>query len=142
MTQKQERCWINIVNVTAMTPCFFPPAISCFCHVLLQNSNLIRKYLASNGTQFPFVYSLKNSTGIIKKIYYGDKLFIEDEHGISPKGSIDLNGFSSPIVFIKSKIVLSEDGKEFIDYGKGCYCGAVDFSEVFVEKSKIHNAVK
>jgi hypothetical protein len=98
--------------------------------------------VTSNGTQFPYIYSLKNSTGIIKKIYYGDKLFIENEHGISSEGSIDLKGYSSPIVFIKSKIVFSEDGKEFIDYGKGCYCGAVGFSEEVVEKSKIHNAIK
>lgn len=96
----------------------------------------------SSGSVFPYQYTLNNTTGTIKKIYYGDQQYIEDDAAIDLQGTIHLaRYYSAPIVYVKSKIVLSEGGKTFTDYGEGCYCGAVHFSKDVLEQSKIHNEV-
>jgi hypothetical protein len=96
----------------------------------------------ANATQFPYRFSLEHSQGMVTRIYYSPDRYIENERGIPPEGTIDLTEhYSSPIVYIRSKIVLSEDGKEYMDYGKGCYCGAVNVTEEAIEASRIHNQI-
>ncbi|SDG32770.1 hypothetical protein SAMN04488542_1366 [Fontibacillus panacisegetis] len=98
---------------------------------------------SSNGKQFPYQYSLNNSLGLIKKMYYGNGLFIEKAEGINLKGTIRLEEhYSSPIVYIKTKIIYSETEQEYSNYGKGTYCGAYNISEDIIEKSKEHNRLE
>lgn len=99
-------------------------------------------FASSKGERFEYQYARLDTNGIVTRIYYGDQQYIEDENGLALSGSIDLSGhYSSPVVYIKSKIVLSENGRPFLNYGQGSYCGAMNHSKDILERSKARNSI-
>ena len=64
------------------------------------------------------VYAGENITGKVEKI--------KDD---TIEGCIDISENQSPLKYVKSKILFTIDGKEYISYGKGCLCGALSFDE-------------
>ena len=95
---------------------------------------------SKNAVEFPFNYSVNN--GNINKIHYGKDIFISNVDGIIEKGTIDIkDSYTSPVVYIKTKIEVYVNGIQKIDYGKGCYCGAFGFSEDGLISSKKHNSI-
>ncbi|ULO06747.1 hypothetical protein H1230_27800 [Paenibacillus sp. 19GGS1-52] len=97
----------------------------------------------ANGKEFPYEYSVIQSTGKITKIHYGDQLFINDDSGLDNMGIIPINNnYSSPIVYIKSKIIVSINGEDKIDFGEGSYCGAIGSSEDIITASKERNGIR
>lgn len=97
----------------------------------------------ANGKEFPYEYSVIQSTGKITKIYYGDQLSINDDLGLDNKGIIPINNnYSSPIVYIKSKIIVSTNRESKIDFGEGSYCGAIGSSEDVITASKERNGIR
>ncbi len=93
----------------------------------------------ANAKILPYDYSL-NPSGKITKIYYGDQLFISNDDGIKDTGSIDISkDYQSPIVYIKTKIIINDNQNESINYGKGTYCGALSLPEEVIIASKEHN---
>lgn len=97
--------------------------------------------VSSNGNEFPYDYSMELSNYKIQKIYFGENLY-EDGKNVKNKGIITLEEYySAPIVYIKSKIIVSESDVNIIDYGKGCYCGALDFNEEDMELSRKQNEI-
>lgn len=98
---------------------------------------------SNNGNEFTYAYLSLNSTYIIAKIYYGANLYIANKNGLQVTGKIDMkNCYSAPIVYIKSKIIASNGEGDKTDFGKGCYCGAIGFSEDVIKSSEKHNSIK
>ncbi|MBA9085627.1 hypothetical protein FHR92_002094 [Fontibacillus solani] len=97
---------------------------------------------SSNGSEFAYQYSANNSSGNIKKIYYGNGLYIGTEKGIELSGIINLKDhYSSPVVYIKTKIIYFDTENDYVNYGKGTYCGALNEAEEIILKSRDHNKV-
>ncbi|MNO68108.1 hypothetical protein D3C76_589290 [compost metagenome] len=97
---------------------------------------------SSNENEFAYQYSANNSSGNINKIYYGNGLYIETKKGNELRGIINLKDhYSSPVVYIKSKIIYSDAENDYINYGKGTYCGALHEAEDIILKSRDHNKV-
>lgn len=95
---------------------------------------------STNSEKFLYDYKIIEPDAKIERIYYGEDLYVEDN--ISNQGLINIDNYDSPIVYVKSKIITSINGSEKIDYGKGCYCGAIGFSEDTLNLSKEHNNIK
>jgi len=94
---------------------------------------------STNPGKFPYDYSLYQN-GKITKIYYADNSFVKDDSGLEYKGEVNIsNIYSAPLVYIKAKIIVSVDGEEIINYGKGTYCGAMNFAEDAISASKKRN---
>ena len=92
---------------------------------------------SASADVFPFHYKSKKSglssctisTGIQKPLPVkcgSDQFF---------SGNIDIQTSEAPLKYIRSKLIYTLDGKECVGYGKGCYCGALDFSEDDIELS-------
>ncbi len=93
---------------------------------------------SSNNQNFPYTYSSNNNCKITK-IMIGENYFIEDKNGLSFNAKIDLVNISeAPIKIIMSKIIVEHNGEDYISYGKGCYCGAVNAEESILMRSKKH----
>lgn len=112
-----------------------------------QNEEIVNSWsspvASSNVNEFPYDYTLIEEGDYIKRIYYDKDLFVTEDLISAKKGIIDIsNRFNSPIVYIKSKIIVSRNNKEIIDFGKGCYCGAIGFSDEMLELSKQKNNIK
>lgn len=98
---------------------------------------------SSNSENFSYSYTVKDSDTLITKVYYGNDRYINNDKGSINSGMIDLSAdFSSPIVYIRSKIEVLVDNEYQINYGKGCYCGAMDFTEDEIEISKKQNSIQ
>lgn len=89
---------------------------------------------SSNKNEFPYDYLIIESNYKIKEIHYGPNQYIGNEP--ESQGVINLEYYSSPIVYIKSKVILEKDGSKIINYGKGCFCGAIGLSEEVITASK------
>lgn len=64
-------------------------------------------------------------------------------NGVINNGTIDIHeGFSSPFLYIKSKIDILLNNENKINYGKGCYCGAMNSTEDMIEVSKKQNSIQ
>lgn len=93
----------------------------------------------SNAKIFPYDY-LINSNGKITKLYYGNEVFISNDEGIIDIGTIDISKeYQSPIVYIKTKIIVAGNQNESTNYGKGTYCGALSLSDEVINISEKHN---
>lgn len=98
--------------------------------------------VSSNGSKFAYQYSLNNQTGNIKRIYYGKDLFIGTAKRILLSDTINLKDqYTSPVVYIKTKIIFTDTKNDYVNYGKGTYCGALNDAKDIVLKSKDHNKV-
>ncbi len=89
---------------------------------------------SSNKNEFPYDYLIIEPNYKIKEIHYGPNQYIGNEP--ESQGVINLEYYSSPIVYIKSKVILEKDGSKIINYGKGCFCGAIGLSEEVITASK------
>lgn len=112
-----------------------------------QNSEVLDTWSSpaatSNKDEFPYDYTVTTPGYVIKEIYYGLDSSLDGEP--EDKGAIRLEPYSSPFVYIKSKVVLEKDGRSITNYGKGCYCGAMSLPEElpdFIDVSKEHNMGK
>lgn len=102
---------------------------------------------SSSQTEFAYEYSLQDPKTQILQINYGPQDYIKSDKGLPLQGSINMSSkYDAPIVFVKSKIRGTSDGKPFVAYGKGMYCGSMsdsstNGSEDVIEQSKKHNVV-
>lgn len=86
---------------------------------------------SSNSKEFTYDYTVNVKDAKITEIYFGKDSFVKDAYDLGMNGRIPLKGYySSPIVYIKTKILTGKGKKELPSYGKGCYCGSLTSSDI------------
>lgn len=89
---------------------------------------------ASNGSRFSYVYAPAADVNIIA-VQVGETEEIRDGNSLSNQGEISLDD-QTPISYIAAKITVSYANKEYVYYGKGCYCGGMNISEDAFEQMR------
>lgn len=89
---------------------------------------------SSQSNVFPFQYTVLDEDAQIEKIQYGEN---DEFTSFSGKDEICKIALTSeaPVVYIRPKIVVKTGEETSIEYGNGCYCGALDFDESDVQRS-------
>lgn len=85
-----------------------------------------------SSDSFPYQYQLKDPAFKMCKIQTGKNEIYETTE---ETGQIPLAG-SEPVKYIRAKISVLRDNAEYVFYGKGCYCGAMNISEEEIESMK------
>lgn len=97
---------------------------------------------SSNNKELAYDYTMNAEGAKMTGIYYAPDSFVMSATGLESNGKISLEDYyNSPIVYIKTKINLELDDKRYINYGKGCYCGALDTTDAdIIEMSREQNS--
>lgn len=127
---KEEYIKINFEDGSSIN---FPIGIYVFDIGRKEAKNaLINTYTSmvavSNPNRFIYDYQILDPKAFITEIKYGDSKFIKSETGLEPNGEIEINS-EIPIRYIKTKITVKRNNKEYIYYGKGFYSGAINISK-------------
>lgn len=89
--------------------------------------------------QFPYQYSLSHENAKLIAVKVGENTTLSDAAGLSVEGSILLNDvYAAPLVIVRSKLSIEQNGCITTAYGKGCYCGAIDGGDRIFERSLEH----
>lgn len=88
---------------------------------------------SSNGDAFAYAYDIYTPKMKIIEIQIGKDQVISNAKGLETEGEILLQS-TSPVKYIKTKIIVEKDGKKQTFYGKGCYCGGVNLNDADIEK--------
>lgn len=95
---------------------------------------------SGNNKEFPYNYTLESPDLKMVELLLGEDYSIQNFFGLETEGRLPINDYyNAPIVYIKTKIRLESADKEIINYGKGCYCGALGSSEDLIDISKEQN---
>ena len=104
--------------------------------------------LATSPESFSYSWGKEDTHAAITAIQYGMNQIITSpnqildgvagENGLPASGSIVLDAYNAPLVYIKAKITVQTLAGTQIEYAKGCYCGT-DFDASDIEASRKHN---
>lgn len=104
--------------------------------------------LATSPEIFAYSWGKEDTHAAITAIQYGmdqkitspDQLLdgAAEENGLPVSGSVALDAYHAPLVYIKAKITVQTLAGTQTEYAKGCYCG-VDFDASDIEASRKHN---
>lgn len=94
---------------------------------------------SSNPNEFPYQYSLYSSDSKLVEIKIGEATALAAAEGVPAEGKIPLeDSYSAPVVLIRSKLSVDQNGELAASYGKGCYCGAINGEDSVFERSLEH----
>ena len=97
---------------------------------------------SSNEKKFAYSY-LNDDDAVLEKIAVAvGKETVINTNDSTIEGEIDLDFSDAPVKYIISKIYSKKDGKEYVSYGRGCYCGAMDLTEDEIDMSKEKNEIE
>lgn len=85
----------------------------------------------SNHTEFMYHYRLKEGVKI-RSIQIGESTILSGE-AVEPEGRIPFDS-DTYITYIRSKIVVEQDGAEYAYYGKGYYAGVMNIPKEEIDK--------
>ena len=104
--------------------------------------------LATSPESFAYSWGKTDAQAAITAIQYGaDQTItspgqlldsIAEEKGLPVSGSIALDAYQAPLVYIKAKITVQTPAGTQTEYAKGCYCGT-DFDAADIEASRERN---
>ncbi|SDB04041.1 hypothetical protein [Eubacterium oxidoreducens] len=96
--------------------------------------------VSSNSEEFAFSYTAQDASVTSCDLTVGTQTSVEltadDEQTFS--GKIELMESDAPVKYIRSKLTYCINGKTVYGYGKGCYCGALEFDEKGIIASRNH----
>ena len=97
---------------------------------------------SSSVGSFPYSFEIKSASSIITAITYAPDITLCNEDGLSSTGKIDItNDFDAPVIFIKPSIEVNDNGQIYNVYSQiGCYCGAINFDDSVIARSKERNS--
>lgn len=100
--------------------------------------------VSSSSEYFRYDYYSNDPAITFCKIYTSIESPINVEIGDTQEvsGKIDLSSSETSVKYIRSKITYTIGDVQNVSYGKGCYCGALDFDEEDIELSYQHNKQK
>lgn len=91
---------------------------------------------SSNPNDFPYQYSLYSSEAKLTKLQIGESKILAAAEGLPIEGKVSLkDSYSAPLVIIRSKLSVDQNGEIITAYGKGCYCGAINTGNSIFEQS-------
>lgn len=94
---------------------------------------------SSNSEQFPYQYSLYHANSKLVELKIGETTVLAAAEGLPTEGKVSLaDAYSAPLVIIRSKLSIDQNGEIVISYGKGCYCGAINVGDSIFERSFKH----
>lgn len=93
----------------------------------------------SNPNEFPYQYSLYKAESKLVSLQIGESSILTSAEGLPTKGKLSLaDSYSAPVVIIRSKLRVDQNGEIASAYGKGCYCGALNAGNSVFERSLEH----
>lgn len=94
---------------------------------------------SSNSGQFPYQYSLYHANSKLVEMKIGETTVLAAAEGLPTEGKVSLaDAYSAPLVIIRSKLSIDQNGEIVTSYGKGCYCGAMGTEDSVFERSLEH----
>lgn len=94
---------------------------------------------SSNSNNFPYQYSLYSADSKLIEMKIGETKVFAATEGLPTEGKVSLSdSYSAPLVIIRSKLSINQNGEIVTSYGKGCYCGAINAGDSIFEQSFKH----
>lgn len=94
---------------------------------------------SSNSGVFPFQYAVNNAASRIVSIQLGENNVLKSFDPAPGLCEAEL-ATGAPVVYVRPKIVIQTGENTSVEYGYGCYCGALNLDESDVQKSIDHAA--
>ena len=96
--------------------------------------------VSSSSNEFRFDYDTNDPSLSACTIYTGihQPQEVNANAGRFFSGKIDISDSEAPVKYIRSKLVYTINGEDCISYGKGCYCGALEFTKDGIQLSCDH----
>jgi hypothetical protein len=94
---------------------------------------------SSNPNEFPYQYFLYGVGAKLIEMKIGETEVFAAPEGLPVEGKITLeDSYAAPLVIIRAKLRVDQEGEIVVSYGKACYCGAMEAGDSIFERSLEH----